>query len=64
MVENDGRRYELRGRVAQMVHWLSTRADRLMESPKISITFDCAGQTVSAEIKERERVDPALLRRK
>jgi len=45
-----------------MVLWVLTQAERLVALDRVQVTFDCAGSTVSAEVRERERVDPALLR--
>jgi len=56
------RRYELRGRVAGIVRWLAENEGRLTQPGKVQLVFDCAGSSVSAEVRERERVDPAFLR--
>jgi hypothetical protein len=58
----DGKRIEVDKRVATMVRWLLMRRERVAAPERVRIAFDCAGSTVSAEVKERERVDPALLR--
>jgi hypothetical protein len=58
----DGKRIEVGERVFTMVRWLILRRERVAAPEKVRIAFDCAGSTVSAEVKERERVDPALLR--
>jgi hypothetical protein len=47
------------GRVATIMRWLAANVERVTLPQKIQITFDCAGASVSAEVKERERVkDP------
>lgn len=64
LVVTEGReRYEFDSgsRVALMVRWLATQAARLSAS-KLSVTFDCAGSSVSAELRERERLDPDFSR--
>lgn len=60
LVQDGQQRYQLTGRVAAMVRWLAARAERLMVPEKIAVTFDCAGSRVSAEVKEREKVDSAF----
>lgn len=62
IVQDGSCRYELNGRVALMVRWLAVRAERLGAINKVAVTFDCAGSRVSAEVKEREAVDAAVLR--
>lgn len=49
-------------RVIKMIRWLLLRHDRIAVSDRLQITFDCAGSTVSAEVRERELVDAAILR--
>jgi len=56
------REYCVRGRIALIVRWLVARAERLMIPDRLAVTFDCAGSSVSAEVKEREAVDAAFLR--
>ena len=56
------RRYELRGRVAGIVRWLAENEGRLTQPRRVQVTFDCAGSSVSAEVKQREQVDAAFLR--
>ena len=60
MQVQDGRRsYELRGRVEALVRWVVQNEERITRPTKVQVTFDCAGKTVSAEVRERERVTPA-----
>jgi hypothetical protein len=40
------------------MRWLVANAERVTRPQKIQLTFDCAGSSVSAEVKERERVEP------
>ena len=61
ILEIDGKRIEIDGRVATLVRWLVARRGKVTAPDKIQIAFNCAGSSVSAEVKERERVDPALL---
>jgi len=54
----DGRQtYELKGRVETMVRWLARNEARITGPAKLQVTFDCAGKTVSAEVKRRERIE-------
>jgi hypothetical protein len=57
----DGKKVEVGERVSTMVRWLILRRERVAAPEKVRIAFDCAGSAVSAEVKERERVNPALL---
>jgi hypothetical protein len=59
-VVDGNRTYMFRGRLAAMVRWLAANAKRVSEPQKIQLAFDCAGSSVSAELKEREQVDPAF----
>jgi hypothetical protein len=57
----DGYTYKLRDqRVVSMMCWIINRMDRVCKPERLRITFDCAGPSVSAEILERERAEPAL----
>ena len=47
-------------RAVKIVLWLIHRLDEIT-SERFQLTFDCAGNDVRAEIKTRERIDPALL---
>jgi len=55
-VQDGRRKYELTGRVETMVRWLARNEARITGASKLQVTFDCAGKTVSAEVRERERV--------
>ena len=62
IVVRDNEQVRVDGRIAQMIAWLLARCERVSASNNIAITFNCAGPNVSAEVKERERLDAALLR--
>lgn len=48
------------GRIGQIIQWLFDNAERIDRLDKVQLTFHCAGRAVIAEIKEREKVVPAL----
>ncbi len=54
--------FNVSDRVMAMIQWLLLRHDRVTQAERLQLTFDCAGGRVSAEVKERETLDPALLR--
>ena len=47
------------GRLETIIAWLLENQHRL-SSDRLQIVFDCAGRSVSVEIKERYRVDATL----
>ena len=55
-VHDGARSYEINGRVETMVRWLVRNEPRINRLPKVQVTFDCAGQQVSAEVKQREQI--------
>jgi len=55
---DDSTEVTVTGRVAMIMRWLVANAERVTRPQKIQLTFDCAGSSVSAEVKERERVEP------
>ncbi len=61
IILDDGSRKKMAGRVAALVLWL-LRNERRVERDKIELTFHCAGPKITAELRERERLDAALLR--
>jgi len=49
------------GRVAKIVRWLIDNQERVSRPERVQLTFDCAGRSVEAELKEREKVgDPSI----
>ena len=57
ILDDAGKQITLDGRIAAIVRWLIARRQRLEAPVKMRMTFDCAGQSVSAEVSEREQVD-------
>ena len=55
-VRDGSREYEVNGRVETMVRWLVKNEPRISRPSKVQVTFDCAGQQVSAEVKQREQI--------
>jgi hypothetical protein len=43
------------GRAARLIHFLARQAERINKPEKMQITFDCAGNSFSVELKERMR---------
>jgi len=56
IVQVDGRSWAVSGRVAKILLWLLSKADRIERMERVRITFNCSGGTVSTELSEAERV--------
>jgi len=52
----------LSARTLAIVRWLIANEALVTEPAKVQVTFDCAGGTMSVEIKRREKVTSAHLR--
>jgi hypothetical protein len=55
-VVDNGREYNPTGRVELLVRWLCQQMARVSGPEKVQVTFDCAGQRASVEVKERSSV--------
>jgi len=61
-MQDGSRDIEVTGRVAVLVRWLAANVGRVTRPDRVQVTFDCAGSTVHATVKESEPVEPAQLR--
>ncbi len=43
----------LGGRIAKIIRWLVENRDNIENQAKMTITFDCAGESVTPEVKVR-----------
>ena len=62
ILDGDKQGITVDGRIAAIVRWLISRRHKVEAPNRVQLTFDCAGQSVSAETREREQVDWAFLR--
>jgi hypothetical protein len=44
-------------RTSNIIAWLMANVERIEKPNKVQVTFDCAGRSVVAELKEREKVE-------
>jgi hypothetical protein len=56
VVVDDGESVTLTGRVAAMVRWLVSQAERLNTLPQVRVEFNCSGfKSVKPKIEECQR---------
>jgi len=55
-IERDGQKVCVNGRIEQLIRSLLSKMEIITRNDKVHVGFDCAGPSVSVEIKVREVV--------
>lgn len=59
VLDGQSKEYQVGLRVWKMIRYLLECRHDITRPKKVAITFDCAGESVSVEIKERQKLDEA-----